>query len=84
MSAIRKMNRLKVTRQVLNGSGMMQLMNARTDTFYYMLDDVYRKRCDDQFASWAAKIRVEAATWNGKSKMQMGACKNERGRWRND
>jgi hypothetical protein len=73
LHVIRQLPKVRVTRNVLNGSGMMQLMSVRHDCFMNMLDATYTKRCDDLYAGWSTKLRGEPAAWNGVSTHDMGA-----------
>ena len=58
-AAVRQLQKILVTRQVVFGSGLMQVLQMRRDTLWNVLSDGYRTRVAQLYSEWLRKLKEE-------------------------
>ena len=69
---VRKLHGLRICQQVLMGSGLMQLMGVRCESFYHLLDTNEKARCNTLYTKWGHEMIKEKKTWKGTERLNLG------------
>ncbi len=79
-AAVRQLGRVTVSRQVVMGSGLMQVLQMRKETLWDVLSDGYRSRVASTYSGWLKKLKAgkDADVEDGdiKAKSLLGAYAN--------